>query len=56
MRSLLVLLTMVCMLCGASITVLCADEFRAALRRRMPLALLVPELSAARKDAETLRA
>ncbi len=32
---------------------LSADD---ALRRRMPLALLVPELSAARKDAETLRA
>ena len=31
---------------------LSADD---ALRRRMPLALLVPDLRAARKDAETLR-
>ena len=33
MRSLLLLLTLLCILCGASITVLCADEFREALRR-----------------------
>ena len=31
---------------------LSADD---ALRRRMPLALLVPDLRAARKDADTLR-